>query len=233
MCRYAMLAITGLLAGVGTAVAQPAQTEASPPSSAPTPAAPANPPQTMEQPLPGDHWTYETHDEILGTVKSTRTIVVTEIMATEISIRFTFLGNQNSGSAVFDRSWNLLSRGGWRYSPHDGSGVRLPLEVGKTWSLKSNDVNSANGASWSRSGSSKVVGQESMTTRAGTFDTFKIETSYLTRNVNNPTQNARVTSETWYAPSIDHWVKRSFTTRVDGRLTENNAEYLIEYGRKP
>src|SRR6202035_4313734 len=90
MCRNAMLAVISVLASIGTAVAQPAQTEASPPSSAPTPAAPANPPLTMEQPLPGDHWTYETHDEILGTVKSTRTIVITEITATEISIRFTF-----------------------------------------------------------------------------------------------------------------------------------------------
>jgi len=229
MCRYAMLAIISVLAGIGTAVAQPAQTEISPPPSTPAPAAPV----IMEQPLPGDHWTYDIQDEILGTVKATRTTVITEVTATEISARFSLLGNPNPGSAVFDRCWNLASGGEWRHTPHDGTGIRLPLAVGKTWSFKSNDVNSNNGASWSRSGTSKVVGQESATTKAGTFDTFKIETSYSTHNVANPARSAQVTLQTWYAPSIDHWVKRTFTSRVAGRLLENNTQLLVEYGRKP
>jgi hypothetical protein len=233
MCRYAILPVVCLLAGCGTALAQLAQIETPPAPSAPAPADQAGPPVTMEEPLPGDHWTYEVRDEILGAVKSTRTSVITEVTATEISTRFSFVGNSNLGSAVFDRSWNITNRAGWRYKPHDGTGVRLPLVVGNIWSFKSNDVNSINGASWSRSGSSKVVGQESVSTKAGTFDTFKIETSYSTRNVNNPTRMAQVTLLTWYAPSIDHWVKRTYTSRVVGRLTENNSDVLIEYGRKP
>jgi hypothetical protein len=230
MCRHVMLAIISVLAGVGTVVAQPAQTETSPPPSTP---APAGPPVAMEQPSPGDHWTYDIQDEILGTVKATRAIVVTEVTAAEISTRFSLVGNSNSGSAVFDRSWNLISGGEWRHTPNDGTGIRLPLATGKTWSFKSNDVNSNNGASWSRSGTSKVVGQESTTTKAGTFDTFKIETSYSTHNVNSPSRSAQVTLQTWYAPSIDHWVKRTFTSRVAGRLLENNTQILVEYGRKP
>jgi len=233
MCRYSMLAIISVLAGIGTAVAQPAQTEISPPPSTPAPAAPASSPVTMEQPLPGDYWTYDIQDEILGTVKATRTLVITEVTTAEISARFSLLGNPNSNSAVFDRSWNLANDGVWRHAPHDGTGIRLPLAVGKTWGFKSNDVNLNNGASWSRSGTSKVVGQESTTTKAGTFDTFKIETSYTTHNVSNPTRSAQVTLQTWYAPSIDHWVKRTFTSRVAGRLLENNTQILVEYGRKP
>jgi hypothetical protein len=166
-------------------------------------------------------------------VKFTRTSVITEVNATEISTRFSFLGNSNTGSTIFDRSWNITSRAGWRYTPNDGLGVRLPLAVGKSWSFKSNDVNSTNGASWSRSGTSKVVGQESVTTRAGTFDTFKIDTSYSTRNTKDPTKSAQITLQTWYAPSVDHWVKRTFTSRTDGHLVEDNVETLVEYGRKP
>jgi hypothetical protein len=233
MHRYIILTIIGCQTALVPALAQPSQTEASPPPSMPSPEAPASPPLTMEQPSPGDHWTYELHDEILGTVKSTRTVVVTEVSPTEISTRYTLLGNPNSGSAVFDRSWNVISSGEWRYGPNDGTGVRLPLAVGKTWTFKSNSVNSNNGASWSRSGTSKVVGQESVTTKAGTFDTFKIETSISNRNVSNPSRISQITLQTWYAPSIDHWVKRASSVRADGHLTENNTVVLVEYGRKP
>ena len=77
-----------------------------------------------------------------------------------------------------------------------------------------------------------MIGQESITTKAGTFDTFKIETKFTGRNVNNPTLKNEVTSLTWYAPAIDHWVKRTFVSRADKHLEIDNAIELVEYGRK-
>jgi len=181
--------------------------------------------------MPGDNWTYETRDEILGTVKSTRTSVVTEVTPKEISTRFTVSGNNNSGNVVFDRLWNRMSRDDWRYTPNDGTGIKLPLAVGKTWSFKNNNVNSTNGASWTQSGTSKVTAQESMTTKAGTFDVFKIETSLINRNVANPAKSIQLTSETWYAPAVNHWVKRTYVRRQDGHLTDSTSETLTAYGR--
>lgn len=233
MRRHVIFAVIGLQAGVATALAQqPSQTEPSPPPPAANPQAPASPPATMEEPLPGDHWTYEILDEILGTVKFTRQTVVTEVTPKEISTRFTVTGNNNTGSVIFDRSWNVMNRGDWRYTPNDGGGVRLPLAVGKTWSFKATDLNSKSGDSWSRSGTSKVVAQESVTTKAGTFDTFRIEASVTGRNVANPARMVQVSIETWYAPSIDHWIKRTYTTRNEGHLTDKNTEILTAYGRK-
>ena len=78
----------------------------------------------------------------------------------------------------------------------------------------------------------KVVAQESVTTRAGTFDTFKIETSYQSQNANDPTKKAQVVIQIWYAPLIDHWVKRSFVSRSDGRVRERSTVELVEYGRR-
>jgi hypothetical protein len=225
--RRAILAIISLHAGLTVAIAQPAET-ASPPAANPE----TNSPVAMEEPLPGDHWTYEVRDEILGTVKSTRDSVVTEVQPKEISTRFSFVENSNVGSAVFDRSWNLISRGEWRHTPNDGGGVQLPLAVGKTWSFKSTGVNSKNGENWHRSGTSKVVAQESVTTKAGTFDTFEIQVSATSRNANNPTRSAAFASEIWYAPLIDHWVKRVYSIRVNGHLMENTSETLVAYGRK-
>jgi hypothetical protein len=186
----------------------------------------------MEEPLPGDHWTYEIRDEISGTIKAIRDNIVTEVTPTEISSRVDTSGKNQPGQIVFDRSWNILKSGPWRYSPNDGSGIQPPLSVDKTWNFQSNEVNAGSGSSWKRSGKSKVVGKEATTTRAGTFETFIIETSYSARSANDPTKKIEVSSKTWYAPAIDHWIKRTFVSRRDGRLMVNNTIELVDYGRK-
>ena len=186
----------------------------------------------MEEPQPGDLWTYEVRDEITGTVTATRENVVTEVTPTEITVRYKNLGNNNEGFNVYDRSWNVVEDRPWRFSPNDGSGIKAPLAVGKTWTIQTNNINSANGNIWKRSGTSKVVGQENVTTKAGTFDTFKIDTTFSASNVNNPTLKNQVTASTWYAPAIDHWVKRSTVTKADKRLQSSMTLELIAYGRK-
>ena len=229
MLRSALLAAVALLA---TAHSLAAQTP--PGGSPPTTTSPAidTPNEPMEDPQTGDHWTYELRDEISGVVKSTFTHTITDISDSEISIRVTNLGNANTGYLTLDRSWNLTNNGLWRYSPNDGTGIRLPLVVGKSWAVRSTDTNSTAGFSLKRSGTTKVVAQESVTTRAGTFDTFKIETSYQLQNANDPTRKFQIAVQTWYAPLIDHWVKRSVVSRSDGRVREKSTVELAEYGRR-
>jgi hypothetical protein len=232
MLRYAALGMISLVAGSALAQQSPPKPDADAPSSSSTPAAPSKAVVTMEEPLPGDRWTYEVRDEITGTVTATRANVVTEVTPTEITIRFSIVGTPNGGLNIYDRSWNLMASAPWKYAPHDGTGIMAPLTVGKTWNIQSNDINAGNGNVGKRTGTSKVVGQESVTTKAGTFDTFKIEASYSIRGVNDPTKRADITSQTWYAPAIDHWVKRSFISRVDKHLRVNNTIELVAYGRK-
>lgn len=232
MLRYAILAIIGMLAG-GSALAQQSPPQVDPRSPSATAAESPKTVVTMEEPLPGDHWTYEMRDEIEGTIIATRTNTVTEVTPAEISTRFKTAGNAVGGQVIFDHSWNIVGNVAWRYSPNDGSGIKGPLVVGKTWTFEGNDINSANGNNiWKRMGKAKVVAQESLTVKGGSFDTFKIETSYTTRNVNDPTKTTQVTTQTWYAPAIDHWVKRTFVSHVNKHLMANNTIELIEYGRK-
>ena len=218
------LAATGAWAQTPSPAAAPPDAVASPPS--------AKAVVPMEQPQPGDRWTYEIRDEITGTVTATREFAVTEVTPTDISVRYRNLGTNNQGLLVYDRSWDVVEDRPWKYSPHDGTGIQSPLAVGKTWPVQTNNINSGNGSVWKRSGIAKVIGQESITTKAGTFDTFKIETKFTGRNVNNPTLKNEVTSLTWYAPAIDHWVKRTFVSRADKHLQINNVIELVEYGRK-
>ena len=77
-----------------------------------------------------------------------------------------------------------------------------------------------------------MIAQESVTTPAGTFDTFKIEASFQIQNANDPTSKVQAVQQTWYAPAIDHWVKRSFVSRSDARVREKNTIELVEYGRR-
>ncbi len=226
MLRCYFLAAVSLLVSVDVSTAQA-------PNSTPPPAATESPAQeTMEDPQVGDHWTYEFRDDISGDVKSTLTQIVTDVSGSEIGVRNNTLGTSNAGYQTFDRSWNLINSGNWRYRPNDNTGIRAPLAVGKTWSFKSDDLNSTAGSNGKRSGTSKVIAQESVTTPAGTFDTFKIETSFRIQSANDPTKKVQAVLQTWYAPAIDHWVKRSFISRSDGRVRASNSLELIEYGRR-
>ena len=160
--------------------------------------------------------------------------IVTEVKPTSISVRFDKLGAKSNeqGFTIYDRSWNVVEALPWRFSPHDGTGIQAPLEIGKTWPVQTNNINGADGSVWKRSGISKVIGQESVTTKAGTFDTFKIETTFTGTNVKNPTVKNEVTSLTWYAPEIDHWVRRTFVSRTNKHLRIDNVIELISHGRK-
>ena len=227
---HSLFVAVGLLAASGSLSAQ------TPPGSPPAAASPAieapSGVDPMEDPQTGDHWTYELRDDISGDIKSTITNTVTDVSNSEISTRVGLLGNSNSGYQTFDHSWNLINNGIWRFTPNDGTGIKPPLAVGATWSFKSTEFNSTAGVSWKRSGKSKVLGQESLTTRAGTFDTFKIETSIQVQNANDPTKKVQFQQETWYAPAIDHWVKRAAVSRSDGRVREKSTTELVEYGRR-
>jgi hypothetical protein len=235
LSRLALLATVSLIVTATPLSAQTPTKEApapAPPAAAAPPVEAPNSTESMEDAQLGDHWTYEFRDDISGDVKSTLTYTVTDLSDKQIGIRITKLGTSNNGDQTFDRSWNLMESGSWRYAPNDGTGIPSPLAVGKTWSFKSTDLNNTAGLSVKRSGTSKVVAQESVTTQAGTFETFKIETSFQMQNANDPTAKVQAVAQTWYAPAINHWVKRSFVTRSSGRVRDKNTVELVEYGRR-
>jgi hypothetical protein len=226
MLRRCLLATIGLLV---SASGLNAQTPSSPP-----PAAAEQPatPEAIEEPQVGDHWTYEVRDEITGDLKSTITHTITDVSATEIGIRLEILGKPGYGYHTYDRSWDMINNGTWRSTPNDGLGVRAPLAVGKSWPLKSTAFNSSNGVSLKVSGTSKVTGKETITTRAGTFEVYKIESSLESRNANDTTKKYLDEQQTWYAPAINHWVKRVSISKSEGRVRNRSATELVEYGRR-
>jgi DUF3108-like len=90
-----------------------------------------------------------------------------------------------------------------------------------------------NGTALTITGESKVVGEEKVTTGAGTFDTFKIETRMRQVNSNDQTKASTINAVLWYAPSVNRWVRRTYKLQIEGRLRDSNTEELTDYSRKP
>jgi hypothetical protein len=200
------------------------------PIEAPTSTRPAN---VYMQPIElGDHWTYEVKDDISGRQVQTRTLAVTDLSKDKIATRFDVPATGRFGTILFDQSWNIVTDSVWKYSPNDGTGVRLPLTSGARWNFTSDGTNSLNGTSWKRVGNSRVTGRESVTTKAGKFDTTLVETSFVMRNNAELTRTSETIIRTWYNDEINHWVKRNTVVRQNGLVFQNETVELVEYGRK-
>jgi autotransporter translocation and assembly factor TamB len=183
--------------------------------------------------LPGDRWVYEVTDEVTGDIKQTTTVVVLDVSEKEINTRVSTRGAASPRQIVFDRGWSRIDDSSWKYTPSDGTGIKMPLQVGRDWRFDSKATNFNNGTAMSVNGQSKVVGTEKLTTSAGTFDTFKVETTLRQINANDQTKSSTLTSTLWYAPTVNRWVRKTYKLQVEGRLRESQTEELTDYSRKP
>lgn len=180
----------------------------------------------------GDYWTYDTKDEITGNKTRTFTGTISEITPAEIVTHLTFRGNNRTSVVTFDHQWNRTVNGEFRFKPNDGHGVQFPLAVGKEWRSEYVASNVKTGVNLKGSYLSKIVGQETLTLPAGSFETFKIERQVRDYNAADPSRSTETQFTLWYAPQINHWVRRTIVTRVEKRLRSNATDELIEFGRK-
>jgi hypothetical protein len=179
----------------------------------------------------GDRWVYDTKDEVSGYPKDTYTEIVTEVSPNEIVTSWTISGKPGSFLVVYDRDWARKDNLAWKFNPNDGQGVRLPLAVGKTWRVQFDAKNSQTGVNVRSSVSSKVVAQETITTPAGTFETFKIERTGREFRTADPSKFFESRMVVWYAPAINHWVRRTYVSKFEKRLRSSTSEELADFSR--
>jgi hypothetical protein len=183
--------------------------------------------------LPGDRWTYDVTDELTSDLKYTFTVVVIDVSEKEINTRVTSRGAQRPRQIAFDRGWSRIDDDLWKYDPSDGAGIQMPLQIGKSWRFEGNGKNFQNGTTVRMTGQSKVTAEEKITTSAGTFETFKVETVIRQVVSNDQTKAATLTNTLWYAPSINRWARKTYKMQMEGRLREAQTEELTDYSRKP
>src|SRR5262249_19680532 len=136
----------------------------------------------------GDAWIYDNKDAITGLPISTYTSLVAEISPKEIVTNLIFKGNNNRGLAVFDHDWNRLMINNQKFNPNDGSGVHCPLGGGKEWRQVYTTSNTQTGENRKSSSLARVVAKKTVTTPAGTFETFKIEREIKEYNIADPSR---------------------------------------------
>jgi hypothetical protein len=181
----------------------------------------------------GDRWTYDVKDEVTGDLKYTLTVVVVDVGSKEINTRTYARGRDRPQTIVYDLNWNRIDDGIWKSRPSDGSGVQLPLQVGKTWRFENQSAHLQTGTSLRTTGQSKVVAGEKVTTVADTFDTFKVEIAMRQVNSNDQTKASALNILMWYAPAVNRWVRRTVKVMNEGRLRDSFTEELTDYSRKP
>jgi len=179
----------------------------------------------------GDAWVYDQKNEITGLHTNTLTSLVTEVSPKEI-VTSPFFEKGGRGFVVFDHDWNRLVNLNQKFNPSDGQGIRWPLAVGKEWKMEFIMSNTQTGANFKNSSLAKVVAKETITTPAGTFETFKIDRQVKGFNVKDPTRSTETQFLMWFAPEINHWVRRTINVRVDKRLQDSTTDELMEIKKK-
>jgi hypothetical protein len=180
----------------------------------------------------GDAWVYDTKDGITGLPISTYTSLVAEVSPKEIVTNVIVKGNNNRGFVVFDHDWNRFVLNNQKFDPKDSTGVQWPLAVGKEWRSTYTTRNTQTGANTRSSSLTKVVAQETITTPAGTFETFKIDRQVKEYNVADPSRYQDMQMLMWFSPQINHWVRRTFIVKQEKRTRSNTADELIEIIKK-
>jgi hypothetical protein len=180
----------------------------------------------------GDRWSYDLKDDLTGDLRHSVTVVAVEVSDKEITTRATIRGKDRPQTMVFDLDWGRIDDGAWKLNP-SGIGIKRPLQVGKEWRSDANALHLQSGVAFRASGVAKVVKQEQVTTPAGTFDTYQVDTTVRLVNTRDQTKSSTWTFVYWYAPAVNRWVKRKTEARYDGRLRDSHIEELTEYSRKP
>jgi hypothetical protein len=179
----------------------------------------------------GDRWVYDTRDEMTGYAKASYVEIVTEVSPRETLVNVSLSGGSGSAIVTYDHDWNCVDNLIWKFKPNDGQGIRLPLAVGKTWRSDFEAKNTQTGANYKGTSSSKVVAQESITTPAGTFDTFKIERQVRQFNTADPARFIEMQVVSWYAPQINNIVRRKTLVKFEKRVRTNSSEELADFTR--
>jgi hypothetical protein len=180
----------------------------------------------------GDRWSYEIKDGFTGDPRPAMTFVVAEANDKEITTRVTIRGRDRPQTMVHDLDWGRIDDGSWKLRP-PGIGIKKPLQIGNEWRSDANGVHLQSGQMFRAEGVAKVVGQEKVTTPAGTFDTFRVDMTVRTINTKDQTRSETWTFVVWYAPAINRWVKKTSEWRSEGRVRDSFSEQLTEYSRRP
>ena len=180
----------------------------------------------------GDRWSYELKDAATGDLRHSATILVVDVTDKEINTQITLVGRDRPLMYIYGRDWGRIQDANWKFQPPEG-GFKFPLKVGAEWRAETAARHLSKGTGLQGSTADKVLGEEKVTTAAGTFDTYKVQRVLRQTDSNDQTKGSVTTATYWYAPAVNRWVKRTLEVRYEGRVRDSTIEELTAYSRKP
>ncbi|MFL9883662.1 hypothetical protein PQR66_11535 [Paraburkholderia agricolaris] len=117
------------------------------------------------------------------------------------------LSDDHTRNTFLDASVNVVQSPTGRFTPSTEA-LRFPLFVGKSWTA---EYTFASGAWTSRcERSAKVTAIERVSTPAGTFDAFRVESATTWAGMSIGAGSGRSRSVDWYAPAVGRVVKEQY-----------------------
>jgi len=178
----------------------------------------------------GDTWTFTRTDKYTKHIIGTFVHTVQKIEGGEITVESR--SADGAGSPVlwiYTSDWHLRKRGRATFDPVI-PGYAFPLELGKTWEGSFTSPSLSDTGPVDNNLKGKVVGVESITVPAGTFDTVKIslETRWLYKGAwrGRGRDSGVFTQTIWYAPKAKRFVRIEEERHRDGMDTPPDRQIV-------
>lgn len=229
------LAVVPKAAGTAKADAT-TRADATPDAATPSPAHNATVTANATLPVAGERWVYRSSGKWRTSPKRRIEVVARSVAATVVTDALTVLEPDTTGGAEERRSrgdkpdfigWKSI---GPEFSPYFGAFVDL-LQQGPFADLPTPDLDPV----WSRWQSRvTVLGPESITVPAGTFDAIKVEV-WSSRGQTGTSSQARLEPVRvhyliWYAPQVKRYVRmQRRVTAADNSESEKDEFELVSY----
>jgi hypothetical protein len=176
----------------------------------------------------GDLWKYRVLDGFTAEPKFDISYRVINLSDTEITTRMEWKGSPNKGLAVFDRHWNMIDDGRFKYEP-SRSWLKFPLTLGLAWKQQFQSTHFQTGAAYSHFNSAVVAASETITVPAGTFVTMRLDIEGELRSLGNDGTVTKNVLKIWYSPEVNRIVREESQTFANGRLRDKSITELTEY----
>jgi len=150
----------------------------------------------------GDRWKFVKTDTLTNQQAETTERIVTSVSENGIEV------TENGSKAYYSIDMNAIETQEAKYEPTSAT-LNFPLETGKKWNWNGTFLRKAQGQQYRSQYEMGVVGMETVTVPAGTFDTYRVEmngfvsTTFATGfSTNNSFKRTH-----WYSPKTGSFVK--------------------------
>ena len=176
----------------------------------------------------GDIWKYRQVDGFTKEVDLEFSLRVVDITGSEITTKQEIKGRDGSKIVIYDRFWNLIDDGNVKYEPF--SGLRsFPLTIGKVMRREYRGTTFKTGISIKCTVSGQYEAWENITVPAGTFETLRLEEDIECRGTGTNTATNKTIYKSWYAPSVNRFVRTESQVMSDGRVRVKKGFELVSY----